>query len=381
MPLLSPWAIGDVEFPLPIVQGGMGAGISQARLSGAVGREGGLGIVSSVALDKLVGRREGRRMRTREATALEIDRTRAMGGPCGINVMVALQRDYEDSVLGALDGHVDFIFSGAGLPLSLPAICGGHPRKDEVGLVPIISSARALQIVCKRWERSGVRPAAVVLEGPLAGGHLGFRTPDEVAQPENALELLLPPVLDVAAEHGGFPVIVAGGIYTHQDIVDWLARGAAAVQMGTRFLATEESEASDEYKSAVVAAGPDDITVVHGPGSPCGYPFRILRQSPMWQDFLVQARPVRCNLGYVMINGKCAARDDPTSAFCICNGLLAARGCSDDEENPIYTVGANAWRVDRVMPVAELMTELAGPRDEKEGASCCSTVSMDSSAM
>ncbi len=368
MPLLAPWAIGDVTFELPIVQGGMGAGISQARLSGAVGRNGGLGIVSSVALDLLISRREGRKLKTREATALEIDRTRSIGGPCGINVMVALQRDFEDSVLGALDGGVDFIFSGAGLPLTLPNICAGHPRAGEVGLVPIISSARALQILIKRWERQGVRPAAVVLEGPLAGGHLGFRTVDEVADPQNALELLLPPVLDVAAAHGGFPVVVAGGVYTNDDIATWLARGATAVQMGTRFLATEESEASDDYKAAVVAAGADDIAVVHNPGSPCGYPFRILKQSPMWLDHLAQARPVRCNLGYVMINGECAARDNPSSAFCICNGLLAARGHHDKEENPIYTVGANAWRVDRVVPVAELMAELAGRQDQKEGA-------------
>jgi nitronate monooxygenase len=140
--------------------------------------------------------------------------------------------------------------------------------------------------------------------------------------------------------------------------------------MGTRFLATEESDASDEFKTAVVAAKKQDIIVVLEGGSPCGYPFRILRSSPMWQDQLEQRRPAHCDKGYLVMNGQCLAREDPTKAFCICNGLLAARGYNRDDENPMFTVGANAWRLDRILPVSELMAELAGDLVGKEPVSC-----------
>jgi nitronate monooxygenase len=195
----------------------------------------------------------------------------------------------------------------------------------------------------------------------MAGGHLGWKTRDELDDPANRLELLLPPVLEVAAKYGDIPVIVAGGVYTHEDIVHWLRAGAAAVQMGTRFLATEESDASPLYKASVLQSQPDDIIVAVQPGgSPCGYPFRILKTSPMYQDMLQRARPVNCDKGYVLINGACVAREDNRQAFCICNGLLAALGYNDQVENPIFTVGANAWRVNQVVPVADLMAELIG---------------------
>jgi len=344
----------------PIVQGGMGIGVSQLRLSSAVGREGGLGILSSIALDRILQRRVGLKLRTQAATAYEVEATRDAGGICGMNIMVTPGSYYEKRVKGALDGKADFIFSGAGLPMTLAALVKDHDPKTETGLVPIISSARALALICRRWERHGFRPAAAVVEGPLAGGHLGWGSKEDIFNPENALEKLLSPVLDVAAEHGGFPVIAAGGIYTHEDIVKYLNMGATAVQMGTRFLATEESDAGPEFKQAVVDCTPDDIDIAISPGSPCGFPFRILRNSPMWQQMLGPGRPVNCDKGYVLAYGGCIAKDDPTQAFCIRNGLLAAVGYNNDDEYPMFTVGANGWRVDRIVPVAELMAELVG---------------------
>jgi len=339
----------------------MGANVSSARLSGEVGRHGGLGIISSVGLDLFVTRRTGRPHEMQAAVAAEVEYTRSLGGPCGINIMCVLVRDYEAAVRGALDGGVDFIFSGAGLPLHLPALVKSHAPNSKTGLVPIISSARALHLVCRRWERLGARPVAAVLEGPLAGGHLGWKTVEEIAAPENSLENLLPPVLEVAAEFGGFPILVAGGVYTHADIARWVKAGAAGVQMATRFLATEESGASDAFKRAVVAAKPEDVIVAVAPGSPCGYPIRILRQSPLWQEFLAEPqRPPVCDLGYVLRDGGCMARDDLGSAFCICHGLLAASDYHPDTEPPIWTVGANASRVDRILAVEALMRELAG---------------------
>jgi len=269
-------------------------------------------------------------------------------------------RDFNDSVKGALDAGADAIISGAGLPLNLPAI---QPPKDTA-LIPIVSSARALDIICKKWEKLGYRPDAVVLEGPLAGGHLGFRF-DQVDLESNKLENLFPSVKEMAVKCGGFPVIVAGGIYTHADIVRFMAMGADGVQMGTRFLATEESSATDAYKQAVVQAKEEDILVAHRPGSPCGLPFRVIKQSPMYASSLKRLRQPKCDKGYVLMKdaeGKftiCPAKQDNENYFCICNGLLSSGGYNTDKEEGLYTVGTNAARVDKIVSVKTLMNELA----------------------
>lgn len=345
----------------PIIQGGMGVGVSLHPLASAVAREGGLGIVSSACLDRLVSKRTGKKYNTYEAVYEEVSLARATGGFAGINIMGALVRDYNDSVKGALDAGADAIISGAGLPLTLPAI---QPPKDTA-LIPIVSSARALELICKKWERLGYRPDAVVLEGPLAGGHLGFKI-DHVDLESNKLENLLPPVKDMARKYGDFPVIVAGGIYTHDDIVKFLDMGADGVQMGTRFLATEESSASGEYKQAVINAEKEDIIVTHDPGSPCGMPFRVIKQSAMYVSALKRLRPPKCDKGYVLVKDKegkfaiCPAKESNDHCFCICNGLLSSAGYNRDKEEPLYTVGTNASRIDRLVPVKALMDELTG---------------------
>ena len=329
----------------------MGVGVSLAPLASAVAVAGGLGLVSSAGLDRIVSKRLGRKVGIYEAVRLEVEAAKARGGFAGVNIMVALQRDFVASVRAALDAGADAIVSGAGLPLSLPAI---QPARDTA-LIPIVSSARALEIICRRWERLHARPDAVVLEGPLAGGHLGFRA-DQVDLEENTLERLLPPVKEVAMAHGDIPVIVAGGVYSHEDIRRFLALGADGVQMGTRFLATEESSASPAYKQAVLRARPEDMVVANAPGSPCGLPFRVLRESPMYQEALVQARAPRCSKGYVLFKDadgrftKCAAKDDNEHFFCICEGLFSAAGYEPGREEPLYTAGTTAARVDRILP-------------------------------
>jgi nitronate monooxygenase len=222
---------------------------------------------------------------------------------------------------------------------------------------------RALKLICRKWEKLGHRPDAVVLEGPLAGGHLGFK-PTELDQESNRLENLLPPVKDVAEEHGGIPVIVAGGVYTHEDILKFLSMGADGVQMGTRFLATEESSATDIYKQAVVNATDDNIIIAEAPGSPCGLPFRAIRQSPMIAS--LRGRKPKCNKGYLLLRDdagnftRCSAKEDNELSFCICNGLLSSAGYNPDKEPPVYTVGTNASRVDSIVSVKNLMEELTG---------------------
>jgi nitronate monooxygenase len=357
---LNPLTIKGKSIPLPIIQGGMGVGVSLYPLASAVATEGGLGIVSSACLDRLVSKRTGKKYTSYEASYEEVALSKAKGGFAGINIMCALVRDYSDSVRGALDAGADAIISGAGLPLTLPVI---QPPK-ETALIPIVSSARALDIICKKWEKLGYRPDAVVLEGPLAGGHLGFKL-SQIDLEENRLENLLPPVKDMAKKYGDFPVIVAGGIYTNEDILKFLAMGADGVQMGTRFLATEESSATAAYKAAVLSAKEEDIVVAHDPGSPCGLPFRVIRQSPMYQSALKHLRDPKCDKGYVLLKDKegkfaiCPARESNEHHFCICNGLLSSAGYNPDKEEPLYTVGTNASRVDKIIPVKELMHELA----------------------
>ena len=339
----------------------MGVGVSLHRLAKAVAQEGGLGIISSACLDRLVSKRNGKKSNVYEAVYEEISLSKIQNGFAGINIMAALVRDYSDSVKGAIDAGADAIISGAGLPLNLPAI---HPPK-ETALIPIVSSARALDIICKKWEKLGYRPDAVVLEGPLAGGHLGFRI-DQVELESNKLENLLPQVKEMALKCGDFPVVVAGGIYTHEDIARFMSMGADGVQMGTRFLATEESSANEAYKQAVVQAREEDIIVAHRPGSPCGLPFRVIKQSPMYASSLKRLRKPKCDKGYVLMKdaeGKftvCPAKQDNENFFCICNGLLSSGGYNSDQEEALYTVGSNAHRINKIISVKSLMDELTG---------------------
>jgi len=358
---LPPLTIKGKTVKAPIIQGGMGVGVSLHPLARAVAQEGGVGIVSSAALDRLVSKRTGKKLKTYEAVYEEISLAKANGGVAGINIMVALAKDYDDSVRGAIDAKADIIISGGGLPMSLPSI---YPPGDTA-LVPIVSSPRALELICKKWERWGYRPDAVVLEGPLAGGHLGFRF-DELELESNKLENLLPPVKDVAIKHGNFPVIAAGGIFDFSDILKFLALGADGVQLGTRFLATEECSATHAYKKAVISADKDDILVAERPGSPCGLPFRVIKQSPMFVSALNGRREPKCDKGYVLLKdrdglySRCSAKTGSQESFCICNGLLSSAGYNPDTEEPLYTVGSNAWKVKEIVSVKELMNELTG---------------------
>lgn len=385
-PELPPLVIKGKKIPVPIIQGGMGVGVSLSPLACAVAQEGGVGIVSSAALDRVISKRNGRKCSAYEAAYEEISLSKAGGGFAGINIMVALLQTYDATVEGAIDAGADFIISGAGLPLRLPLI----KNAGETALIPIVSSPRALELICKKWERAGYRPDAVVLEGPLAGGHLGFKL-EELQLESNRLENLLPPVKEMAEKHGGFPVIVAGGIYDHDDIVRFLKMGADGVQMGTRFLVTRESSATDAYKQAVIDARKEDILVAHNPGSPSGLPFMVIRQSGMYQDALSKKRKPLCNKGYMLrpdrngVFNQCDGRLENSTSFCICNGLLSSAGYNSDLGKPLYTVGANGYRIDRLTTVKALMAELTGkqmtgvPAGTSSGARPCTITFQETS--
>ncbi|EKD56973.1 MAG: 2-nitropropane dioxygenase [uncultured bacterium] len=361
---LAPLKIKGHTIKFPVIQGGMGIGVSLGPLVGAVGKEGGLGVISTAAIDRIISKRLGKKMTTYEAVFYEVTFAKAAGGRVAVNIMEALYKDRDEAVRGALDAKVDVIIAGAGLHLNLPSVA----PVGDTALVPIVSSARALELICKYWQRQKYRPDAVILEGPLAGGHLGFKIED-VNKEENRLERLFPQVKEIADKYGKFPVIVAGGIYTRQDITTFLAKGADGVQMGTRFLATEESSATQAYKEAVVSATQEDIMVANIPGSPCGFPFRVINKSPMFLATLNGQRASICDKGYVLQKDKggnytiCPAKTDSDHYFCICNGLLSSAGYNPNKEDALYTVGTNAWRVDKILTVHQLMNELKGITD------------------
>ncbi|MBK9321871.1 MAG: nitronate monooxygenase [Bdellovibrionaceae bacterium] len=350
----------NTEVRVPIIQGGMGIGLSSYTLAGAVAREGGMGVLSSAGLDRIVSKRHGQKLKAREAAAQDVRDAKVLGsgGAIGMNIMVAVINQYEDSVLGSMDGGVDAIISGAGLPMALPEIALRHERSQEVALVPIVSSGRAMEIIFKRWKRTGRLPDAVVVEGPRAGGHIAWRDVAEALAPENHLDNLLADVFEVVKDWGNIPVIAAGGIYTHEDIKKYLDMGCTGVQMGTRFLATYESGANAEYKKMLVECTEDDIELASKPGSPCGMLFHVIKQSPFYQQALARERAPKCDKGYLLNKGHCPSKHENEKTFCICNGLLASIDLNGPTEKNLYTVGANAHRIDRIVSVRELMCEL-----------------------
>jgi len=358
--------ISNKILSFPLFLGPMGVGVSLSRLVAAVANEGCAGILSVVCLKEIWSQKLNYQVSTYQAVCFEIATARLLSpkGVIGINVMVAVQQDYSDSIKAAVDMKIDFISIGAGLIGNLPVI--DHPHKTAI--VVIVSSAKATNIVLYRflknnWNDLGYNLAAFIVEGPLAGGHLGF-TIDQVAKKEFSLEHILPEVKKIAKENGNIPVIAAGGIYTRHDILKIMAIGADGVQMATRFLVTEESDASYEYKMSVInTVKPEDIIV--SPGSPCGLPFRVLLNSPMYQTHLKAGRKARCDKGYLLrkdangIFSICGAKTDNKNFFCICNGLLSSAGYNPKEE-PLYTAGANAYRVNEISTVKQIINELKG---------------------
>ena len=354
---LPTFILRNQQIQFPIIQGGMGIGFSNYLLAGTVSKHGGLGVISSAALDSVVSFRLKEKFHTRTACAREVSDAKKIseGRPVGMNIMVATVNDYENSVLGSMDGGVDVIISGAGLPTKLPAIVNTHPRGHEVALVPIVSSARALNIIIKKWEKYHRLPDAVVVEGPLAGGHIGWTKKEDAYAEENKLENLVREVLSLTRQYD-IPLIAAGGIHNYFDINQYLKMGCAAVQMGTRFLATFESGASLAYKNHLIKCTKNDIDLADIPGSPCKLLFRVIKTSPFYQQALHKKRPPLCNKGYILINGECAAQNN-TDCFCICNGLLASASVEPNELE-LYTVGGRADEITEIISVHDLMQEL-----------------------
>lgn len=342
--------IGELLARVPIVQGGMGVGISMSRLASAVANEGGIGVISAAGLglvykdysndfDKatLWGLKEELR-KAREATK----------GIVGVNIMVAMT-DFANLVKTAIANKADIIFSGAGLPLNLPSFL---TEGAKTKLAPIVSSARALKVICRRWlGEYNYLPDAVVVEGPKAGGHLGFSR-EQIEDPAYSLEQIVPEVVSVVreleAEHGRkIPVIAGGGIYSGEDIHRITSLGADAVQMGTRFVTTEECDASEAFKQSYVDARKEDIELIQ---SPVGLPGRAIHNSFLEQVKEGLKRPKACPFNCIKT---CNFEQSP---YCIMLALYNAfRGRL---EQGYAFCGSNAWRTDRIVSVKELMRTL-----------------------
>lgn len=357
------FAIGDLKVPVPIVQGGMGIGVSGRNLAVAVASQGGVGVISAVGmgymgLPREIEPQEGE---SSNITILRQELRKARqqtSGVLGVNIMVAF-REFTEAARAAIEEGVDVIFAGAGLPLNLPSCLTEQARTK---LVPIVSSAKAARLIAKRWiSKYNYAPDAFVLEGPKAGGHLGFSI-EELSDPDHQLEVLLPQVVEAAREIGQqagkeIPVIAAGGVYTGADIYEMQQLGASAVQMATRFVATEECDADDAFKQAYVDCKKEDIAIIE---SPVGLPGRAILN-----DFLTQAkaglkRPKVCARHCI------TTCKEEASPYCISSALLYALHGRLDQG--FAFIGANGYRVDRILTVPALLQELADGYAQRKAA-------------
>lgn len=350
MKLMKVLKIGNLVIPIPIIQGGMGVGVSMSGLASAVANEGGVGVISAAglglihknsALTYLQANIEGLKKEIRLAK----EKTK---GVLGVNIMVAMS-NFEDMVKTAISEKIDIIFSGAGLPLDLPQFL---TKDSKTKLVPIISSGRAAKLICDRWKsRYDYLPDAIVLEGPKAGGHLGFKR-DQLDNAQFTLEVLLKDVKEAVAEFEikylkKIPIIAAGGIYTGSDICKIMEQGADAVQIGTRFVTTTECDASDKFKQAYINASEKDMEIIQ---SPVGLPGRAV-----FNEFIDKVKqglkvPVKCPF-------HCIKTCDVTSSpYCIISALYNAY--KGNMEKGYAFGGCNAYLATKITSVKETFKEL-----------------------
>jgi len=342
--------IGDLYIEKPIIQGGMGVGISLRNLASAVANEGGVGIISSAGIG-LINRELEKRGAEFGMMGLKneiIALKKMTNNPIGVNIMVALT-DFDDMVKASIEAGADMIISGAGLPLTLPSL---KPAGTKTKLIPIVSSAKAVKLIAKWWmEKYDYIPDAFVLEGPKAGGHLGFKL-GQIDDPEYDLFKLLPKVVEEVKkleEKTGrkIPVIAAGGIFTGGDIKKALDLGATAVQMATRFVATDECDADDEFKQMYIDCKKEDIGIIN---SPVGLPGRAIINEYTKAVYGGEKHPVKCPYHCIR------TCDYKTTPYCISLALLNAY--KGKLRNGFCFIGANGYMVDKMSTVKGIFNSL-----------------------
>ena len=342
--------IGNLSVAVPIIQGGMGVGISLSGLAAAVANEGGVGVISSAGLGLLYrdfsenfleASIHGLKEEIRKAREKTI-------GVIGVNVMVAMT-NFVDMIKTSIAEKVDIIIAGAGLPLDLPSFL----KKDSTTkLIPIVSSARATKIICEKWKANyDYLPDAVIVEGPKAGGHLGFKE-EQIGDNNYSLEKLVPEIVDELKPfeekyNKSIPLIAAGGIYTGEDINNIMKLGASGVQMATRFVTTDECDASQGFKQAYINANEEDIEIIK---SPVGMPGRAIFSSFIQKVKDGKKQPKKCPF-------KCIKTCDITkSPYCIIIALINA--LKGNFENGFAFAGSNAFRATKISSVKEVFQSL-----------------------
>lgn len=352
--------IGNLEIGLPVIQGGMGVRVSGAGLASAVANAGCVGVIASAGLglfDNLRG--AASKKLGEDVLRSEIRKAKSQtDGIIGVNIMVALS-NYENLVRAAVEEKADLIISGAGLPLALPEYAGHSDTK----LIPIVSSARTFQIICRRWKSHFDRlPDAVVVEGAEAGGHLGY-SPESLAN--NSAPTLEQIVTEVVAAANAFtppiPVIAAGGIFDGRDIAHFLRLGASGVQMATRFVCTDECDVHDNFKQAYLAAGPEDVTIIN---SPVGLPGRVINNRFVESIKQGKTTPFVCK-------SQCLRSCDPKKApYCIAEVL--AKAAQGELDESFAFAGSNAYKCTEIIPVKDLVKKLKDELTEAltEEATC-----------
>ncbi len=374
MGTIKPLVIGDLVVQKPIIQGGMGVGISLSSLAGAVAKAGGMGIISTAQ----IGFREpdfGKFPLEANLRAIgkELEKAReaAPEGVIGFNIMVATKQ-YQLYVKEAVRNGADIIISGAGLPAALPEYVmeaekelGKEPKRLHTKLAPIVSSVKSATVICKLWDRRyHMAPDLVIIEGPLAGGHLGFSRNQltdlgadsadvEKTFHKETYDQEIRDIIHLVREIGdahekNIPVVTAGGIYTYEDVMHQLELGADGVQIGTRFVTTEECDAPEAYKQAYICAEKEDIIITK---SPVGMPGRAIYSSFLEHVEKERRAPAHCF--------QCLEHCDPKRApYCITEALIhAAKG---ELEDALLFCGSNAYRSKKIETVPEVMQALLG---------------------
>ncbi len=347
--------IGTLTSKIPIVQGGMGVRVSLASLASAVANQGGIGTISSVGLGDINSLSDEYERTSREALEKEIRKARSMtDGNLAVNIMGALSNS-SDLIKTSVREGIKMIVFGAGLPTNLPALV----EDPDVNLVPIVSSARVANFILRIWDSRSNRTAdGLILEGPLAGGHLGF-SEEQLEHPgDYSIEKILPEILEVIKPYEDkyskkIPIIAGGGIYDGKDISRLLSMGASGVQMGTRFVCTEECDVSPQFKQAYLDAKKEDIVIIK---SPVGMPGRAINNR--FLKNLEFKGKLKINCSYRCLT-TCKIK---TAKYCIAKALL--NSYFGDVKNGLIFCGQNAWRVDKIITVKELIGELL--RDLKE---------------
>ena len=356
--------IGKYTISKPIIQGGMGVGVSWDQLAGHVSKEGALGVVSSVGTGYYEDKKFSHKNVSDKPFSEEnfycadslkeiFKNTREICGdaPIACNVLYA-SNDYGRIVTDACEAGADMIITGAGLPTNMPEFTKDYP---DVALIPIVSSARALKLICRKWKRYDRLPDAIIVEGPLSGGHQGFSY-EQCTEEEFQLENIVPPVIEEAKNWGNIPIIAAGGIWDKDDIDKFLEMGCAGVQMATRFIGTHECDAHQNFKDVLLGADEEDIKLFK---SPVGLP----------------ARGVKTNLQTIIENNTAPKVACISNCVAPCKSGIEAKEvgyCIADrlsdaymgiKETGLFFTGSNGYRLKKLISVKELIDKLTYGED------------------